>query len=468
MTALTMTAQDKTTGASSLRAQRGSRGRMIGGVAALCLLLAGCTGNKDVILSGQRLDPRTGEPVGQVGLEAASAQENTTRKINMGKQVSRSAWTHVGAGPGHDAGHNAFTSGTPTLAWATPIGTGDNRKYRLSTTPVAANGLVVTLDAKATLTAVSASAGTPVWSVDLTPLGERAGDANGGTLAIDNGTVYATTGYGELVALDLTSGGVKWRQKIDAAGASGVTVFEGVVYVTGADGRAWAVETDDGRVRWQLSGTESVTSRIGAATPALTSKYAIFPFASGDLVAAFRKGGVRAWSASLAGSRKGVVYAETSDITADPVIKGDTFYVGNQAGRFGAFAVEGGARIWTASEGAYSPASVVGGSVFIVTDRNELVRLDASNGERIWGQQLPLYTTDKPRKRKGVYAHYGPIAAGGRLWVASSDGALRGFAPESGQLVTQIALPAPAASDPIVVGGVMYLLLATGELAALR
>lgn len=322
----------------------------IAGATVLSALLLGCSGSNDVILSGQRLDPRTGEPVSQAGLVGAPAQ-NESRAISLGAPVSRSAWTHTGAGPTHDAGHNAFTSATPTLAWTAPIGEGNNRKYRIATTPVSANGLVIGMDSRATLTAVSASAGTPLWSVELTPAGERAGDANGGTLAIDGGTVYATTGYGELVALDLTSGGVKWRQKIDAAGAAGVTIYEGIVYVTGADGRAWAVNTSDGRVRWQLEGTDSVTSRIGAASPALSSKYAIFPFSTGDLVGAFRKGGVRAWSASLAGSRKGVVYAEISDITADPVIKGDTFYVGNQAGRFGAFAVEGGARIWTASRG---------------------------------------------------------------------------------------------------------------------
>jgi outer membrane protein assembly factor BamB len=106
--------------------------------------------------------------------------------------------------------------------------------------------------------------------------------------------------------------------------------------------------------------------------------------------------------------------------------------------------------------------------VFIVTDRAELVRLSASNGTRIWGQQLPLYTTDKVKKRKAVFAHYGPVAAGGKLWVASSDGVLRGFAPDNGALTAQVTLPAGAASDPIFVGGVLYVLLETGTLVALK
>ncbi|MBU0641838.1 MAG: PQQ-like beta-propeller repeat protein, partial [Alphaproteobacteria bacterium] len=253
-----------------------------------------------------------------------------------------------------------------------------------------------------------------------------------------------------------------------AVGASGLAVYDGLVYVVAGDGQGWAVKTSDGRVKWQISGPETVTSRVGAASPVVTDRMVVFPFASGDLYGAFRKGGIRMWSASLAGQRKGVVYANISDITSDPVVVGPTLYVGNQAGRYAAFDVETGARKWTADEGAYSPATVIGGSVFIVTDRNALVRLSAATGARVWSVQLPFFTTDKERKRKDVFAHYGPVAAGGKLWVASNDAVLRGFDPASGALVASVALPKGAASDPIVVGGVMYVLLEDGSLAALR
>ena len=37
-----------------------------------------------------------------------------------------------------------------------------------------------------------------------------------------------------------------------------------------------------------------------------------------------------------------------------------------------------GERIWTADEGALGPVQVAGGSLFLVSDQNELVRLDAA------------------------------------------------------------------------------------------
>mgnify|MGYP005992854361 CR=1 FL=1 len=435
------------------------------GLFLLAVGLSACSGNQEVILPGERLELRDGLSI--AGAREADAT-NTSVAISMGAQVSRSNWTQIGGSASHAAGHNRFTTATPTVAWAAPIGQGNTRKLRIASAPVAANGLIASFDAGSHVTVVSAASGAAVWTQDVTPASERQGDASSGSLAISGSTLLAATAYGEIIAFDLATGARAWTQRIDAAGAAGLTVHNGLVYVVGGDSQVWAIDLATGLVKWQISGPETIASRVGAPAPAVNDRLAVVPFAAGDVYGLFRKGGTRLWSASLAGQRKGVVYANVSDISSDPVIVDNTAYMGNQAGRFAAFDMDTGERRWTAREGAYSPASVVGGSVFIVTDRAEIVRLSASTGARIWGQQLPLFTTDKVKKRKAVYAHYGPVAAGGKLWVASSDGVLRGFAPESGALSAQVTLPAGAAADPIVVGGVMYVLLENGSLVALK
>jgi outer membrane protein assembly factor BamB len=434
------------------------------GLFLLAVGLSACA-DPEVILPGERLDLREGLAIS--GASDAKAA-NKSVAISLGAQVSRASWTQAGGSASHAAGHNKFTASTPTVAWAAPIGQGNTRKLRMTSAPVAANGYIAAFDAASHVTVVSATTGAAVWTQDITPASERKGDASGGSLAISGSTLLAATAYGDIIAFDLATGARAWTQRIDAAGGAGMTVHQGLVYVVGGDSQVWAINLKTGLVKWQLSGPETTASRVGAPAPAVNDRLAVVPFAAGDVYGLFRKGGTRLWSASLAGQRTGVVYANVSDITSDPVIVGNTVYMGNQAGRFAALDMGTGERRWTAREGAYSPASVVGGSVFIVTDRAELVRLSASNGTRIWGQQLPFFTTDKVKKRKSVFAHYGPVAAGGKLWVASSDGMLRGFAPDSGALAAQVALPAAAASDPIVVGGVMYVLLENGTLAALN
>jgi outer membrane protein assembly factor BamB len=120
-------------------------------------------------------------------------------------------------------------------------------------------------------------------------------------------------------------------------------------------------------------------------------------------------------------------------------------------------------------EGAFDPVWVEGGSVFLISDRNELLRLNAETGERIWGVELPFFEpVRRARRLKDVYVHYGPVLAGGRLLVASDDGLLRGFSPVDGSLVSVIELPEPAARPPVVAGGTLYIVGESGTLHAFR
>ena len=123
---------------------------------------------------------------------------------------------------------------------------------------------------------------------------------------------------------------------------------------------------------------------------------------------------------------------------------------------------------WTANEGSVSPMWVAGGSVFLMSDQNELVRLDASNGRRIWGTKLPLFVKSKIKKRKKIFAHFGPVLAGGRLLLASSDGVIRSFNPENGAQVASFPLSGGAASNPVVAGRTLYVVTAKGKLVAYR
>ncbi len=447
---------------------------------AAVLALAACE-RRELILPGERLDLRalgTAEvadpldPNAEV-IEAAQAEgrapgtpANRALPISLPAPQANAAWTHRNGSPTHRLRHPAL-SPAPQRVWSANIGQGNNRRGRITADPIVAGGRIFTLDAQAGVAATS-TGGAPLWQRDLTPPSDRQGEASGGALAYGDGRVFVTSGYGTLTALDPATGAEIWTQKLDAAATGAPTVVGDLVYVTARDSRAWAIRTDNGRVEWQLPGTPTPSVMTGGAGPAVTDRLAIFPFGSGELVGALRQGGVRVWAATVAGQRRGRVYATVSDITGDPVVDGDVVYVGNQSGRVAALRAANGERLWTAAEGAYSPVWPEGGSLFLVSDQAELVRLDAANGERIWGVEMPYFQNDRPRRFKAVYAHYGPIVAGGRVWVASGDGILRGFNPETGALVHQAEIPGGAAANPAVAGGILYIVSENGQLHAFR
>ena len=433
------------------------------GAGALALLVA-CT-PREVILPGEREDLRailSDE-------EAAAAEEipeNRSLPVRLGPASANANWTQRHGTPQTRVDHPAY-SGAMQALWSTNIGAGDGRKHRITADPVVAGGRIFTLDAEARVSATSTK-GEALWSVDLLPSRDRAKDATGGGLAFADGTLFVTSAFGRLTALDAATGAQKWQQKLGATASGAPTVRDGLVFLTAGDNTAWAVDAGNGRVRWQLDATTSRNNVLGAPAPAVNDQVAIFGFGSGEVQAAFRSGGLRVWDSIISGQRFALARTRVTDITGDPVIVGQTVYVGSHSGRLVAMKASTGERLWTAKEGALNPVWVTGGSVFLVSDRNELVRLDAEDGSRIWGTKLPFFVKERPRRQKEIFAHYGPVLAGGSLIVASNDGVIRKFDPASGALTGTGEIPGGATTNPVFAGGVMYLVSSRGELYAFR
>ena len=190
------------------------------------------------------------------------------------------------------------------------------------------------------------------------------------------------------------------------------------------------------------------------------------PFASGQLGALQGRNGQQIWAESLSGGRRGFVRMQIGDISGTPVIVNGRVYSASQGGELAATDLETGDRLWTLGEGAYGPVWPAGDSIFLVSDEQELLRVNAASGALVWRVSLPGYA--KPERRKRLTANYGPVLSGGRLIVASGDGVIRSFDPTTGAALGETAIPGGAAAQPAVAGGVLYVLSASGTLHAFQ
>ena len=440
-------------------------GALLVALLVAALVLTGC--EREVVLSGERFS--TDVPLAAT-LDGSGADVAVTadvaREINLPAAVRLSAWNQRGYDATNRTPHAALGTSL-TQVWSAEIGRGNSRRNRITADPVAADGRVFTMDATAGVVATSLSTGGALWSADLQPGFDRGGSVSGGGLALAAGRLFVTTGFGELIAMDPATGAVHWRQRLEA-GIGAPTIDGGTVYVVSRNNQGWAVDAETGRLEWNVPGTASAAILSGGAAPAMTSRIAVMPFGSGEIGGILRRSGAALWTTSVAGGRNGVAYSNINDITSDPVIANGRIYAGNQSGRVVAIDVTRGTHLWQANEGAYSPVLVTGGALFFVSDRNELIRLDASSGARVWGTELPLYVNDRERRRRAVFTHFGPILAGGRLLVASGDGNVRFFSPESGALVGSVELRQGAAAHPIVVNDMLLVVTEDGRLTAFR
>jgi len=443
-------------------APRGLTAVLLSGV----LVISAC-GEKDTYLAGEREDVRS---VLQNADPAAPIDDgpavNTSQPIALGATSNNASWTQGIGTAKYRVSHPALGS-APQLAWSAKIGAGDSRKLRITADPVVAQGRVFTLDSGALVTATSTS-GATLWSRDLTPVNDKQGQGSGGGLAVEGDTLYVSIGFGVLAALNAADGAVRWTQKLEASGTGTPTVFGDIVYFTAGDDTGWALRKSDGKVEWQIGASTSLQNVLGAPAPALTSQYAIFAFGSGEVQGVFRQGGQSRWNGAVVGRRPGRAGSFVSDVTSPPVVSGNRVFVGNNSGRLAALEVSSGQRLWTARDGAIGPVWPAGGSIFALTDLNELVRLDAADGNRIWGVPLPNFTKDRQKRQATVFSHYGPIIAGGRVIVASDDGLLRSYDPTDGGLIGTTEIPGGATTAPVVADGTLYVVSAKGQLHAFR
>ncbi len=420
----------------------------------MAALLAGCS-ERDVRLEGEK-----------IAIRGDAAIENQTAPVKLAAARTNADWTHRNGGPDHQINHPALGASLAQI-FAVNIGEGNSRRARITAEPVVAGGVVYTLDARSRVTATS-TAGAPLWSVDVAPRTDNATDASGGGVSVAGDIVFVTTGFGELTALNAGTGQELWTQDLDAPGTSAPTVRGDLVYVVARNNMAWALDTDTGRIQWQVAGAPSVANLGGGAGAAVAGDLAVFPFSSGEVIATFPEGGTRRWQSVISGKRNGLASGLISDISGDPVIDGNRVYVGNFGGQLAALDTFSGERIWTVREGALGPVWPAGNSVFLVNDLNQLTRLDAASGAPVWRISLNDEIVESTTRQQPVTAHYGPILAGGRLIVASTDGLIRQFDPASGALIGTVAVAGGAAASPVVAGGTLYVITKSGQLVAFR
>jgi len=431
-------------------------------VLALCctVFLGGCGAfdifaEDEVRLSGERIAVR------QAATEAAVA--SGTFAVVLPPAVANADWAQFNGNAAHTIGHVAASGGLQQ-AWRARIGSGSGG--RIVSPPVVAGGRVYAMDATATVSAHDAATGAQVWSVDLTPPGENSIDGFGGGLAAEGGRLYVTSGFGFLVALDAASGAEIWRGALRAPARAAPVVAAGRVFAVTRENRLFAFDAATGEAGWDERGLEQTAGILGGAGPAATDRIVVSPYSSGELTAYLSATGRPIWEEDLTGIRGSGGIAALNDVAGDPVIADGVVYAASQSGRLVAIGLTDGDRLWTRNFGGSQAPYVVGDILFFVDDGGVLHALDRMTGDTAW--RMPLEAFEDPDDREEPIVWAGPVAAGGRLLLVSSNRRLISVDPANGQILAEIPLSNGASVPPVVAGGTVYVLTDDASLLALR
>src|SRR5687767_6859117 len=194
--------------------------------------------------------------------------------------------------------------------------------------------------------------------------------------AIVGGVVYVGTGAGELVAVGLADGKLRWRYKAaESIGESSPAVAAGRVFIGDLDGAVHAVNVSDGKRIW----TYKTKSEIKSS-----------PTVAADLVLIGSYDGVLYGLGAADGKLRWSVKTENY-VHGTPAIADGTAHFAGCDEVFHAVRVRDGQKLFDASATAYTGASValVNGVGYFGTFDNQVIAFDVKTRRVKWQYEHP-------------------------------------------------------------------------------
>lgn len=361
---------------------------------------------------------------------------------------------------------NAALDIHPKQIWSASIGDGSDSDFRLLAKPVTGEGKVYSMDAQGQVRAFDAASGDRKWTFDTTPK-DRDENAAGGGLGFDSGVLYATTGFGEVLALNAADGAVKWRKQLLNPIRAAPTIAGGHVYVVSIDNELQALDTRNGDILWHHRGITENATLMGASSPAATPDGVIVAYSSGEIFNLRPENGRVAWSYTLTVPTQIGAMPAIADIRGLPVIDESRVYAISQSGRIAAIDQRTGDRAWEADIGGVNTPLVAGDTIFVLSNDMQLVALMRDSGRVMWIVDLAKFADPDDHDSDRVI-WTGPLLAANRLWLVNTQGQLVSFDTADGKQMDVIDLSGPAFISPIVANNIMYVVLDSGKLEALK
>ncbi len=180
---------------------------------------------------------------------------------------------------------------------------------------------------------------------------------------------------GEVVALAVGNGKVRWRKTIGPSESSPVVV-NGVLYVGDWDGRVWALSSATGKTLWSTKLSGQVKGGV-----ALSGDRLFVGDYSGHVYALSLKTGKVIWKASAQAR-----FGSTGRFYATPAVAYGRVYVGATDGKVYSFGAGSGKLRWSQSTGGYvySSAGVWRDRVFAGSYSGKFEAFDAATGKVDW------------------------------------------------------------------------------------
>jgi outer membrane protein assembly factor BamB len=268
----------------------------------------------------------------------------------------------------------------------------------------------------------------------------EAGDVIDSSAAIADGVVYVGAFTGDLLALDLASGKLRWKYATGSQiGESSPAVAGGVVFIGDLDGVVHAVGAQDGKRLWAFKTGQEIR-----ASPVVAGQTLLAGSTDGHLYALEAATGRVRWK-----------FPTDGPVQATPAVADGTVYIAGCDDSLRAVNLADGKELFRIPAGntGASPA-IDGARAYLGTFNNEVLAFDLQAKSLLWryenpDRQFPFYSS--------------AAIANGRVVVGGRDRLVHAIDAATGKPVWTFTARARVDSSPALAGRLYVLDAATGQ-----
>lgn len=432
--------------------------------AAACLLVASCGlfSEDKIKLDGERIS------VLDTDTKLRPDYRPGAFKVVLPRPHTNKSWSQSGGNSVHRMEHLQTGSQLQGF-WESSFGTGNSGRDFLISEPIIAYKVAFAIDADATVSAYRLDSGERIWKQRLKPLvkEDKSTALKGVGLAEYKRKIYATTGFGGVFALDMTTGKKIWFYNAEMPIRIAQTVANDKVLIQTIDNTLIALNAASGEEEWRYKSAMEQTTLVGGASPAYdpAQDLIVAAFSNGELRAFKGSTGSPLWSDWLAAHARTNSLANINAIKANPVIAGNMVFAAGHNDILVAIDVRTGTRVWERDIGSTNQPWVAGKMLFVLSTNNDLLAMEAETGKIVWSTKIPLGTSSDDKT--GVFLS-GPVLADNRLLVATSSGYAFAVSPYTGRIMSFVALDDGVEVSPVVADGITLLTTNDAELVAYK
>lgn len=349
---------------------------------------------------------------------------------------ANNSWTQAGVNPRHIIG-NLRAGFELKEQWGENFGKGINRRDILLPSPVVSNNRIFVMDSKGVVSAFSLIDGTYLWKNTLSAKNNTFKDAKSRAsgLAIDGTTLFATTGFGGVFAMDAENGQPKWRISLESPIRIAPAVTDKMLLVQTVDNSLYALDKTTGKEIWKFNVAHEDTVIAGGAVPAYDAEdnVVVAGFSNGEIVVLNAAVGTPLWTSMLVSNEQVSSTTEINTIGSYPIIQEGIIYAISNSNSLTSLDMRTGDKLWEKEIGTMQNMLLAGDYLFVISNKNVLYAVEKYSGDITWSVDVKNYLDAEDYDEGEVYAS-SPLMLNGQILLAFSNGKVLKFDAQKGNL----------------------------------